>query len=104
MGIWLLPLVFMLCCLRLRKQVHAAVPPGADCAWHGDLAADSCVCALLPLHMQVHDAAPPGAKVLHGQKERENEAKYDERAIEPAKGLAAGACIKMGLRSASGKF
>jgi hypothetical protein len=40
--------------------------------------------------LQVHDAASPGAKVLHGQKERENEAKYDERAMEPAKGLAAG--------------
>eukprot|EP00882_Tetradesmus_deserticola_P003457 GHRQ01003656.1.p1 GENE.GHRQ01003656.1~~GHRQ01003656.1.p1 ORF type:complete len:369 (+),score=164.73 GHRQ01003656.1:237-1343(+) len=38
----------------------------------------------------VHDAAPPGAKVLHGQKARENEAKFDERAAVPAKGLAAG--------------
>jgi hypothetical protein len=39
---------------------------------------------------QVHDAASPGAKVLHGQKERENEAKFDERAVAPAKSLAAG--------------
>ncbi|WIA08105.1 hypothetical protein OEZ85_007567 [Tetradesmus obliquus] len=38
----------------------------------------------------VHDAAPPGTKVLHGQKERENEAEFDERAMTPAKGLAAG--------------
>jgi hypothetical protein len=28
--------------------------------------------------------------VLHGQKERENEAKFDERAMTLAKGLAAG--------------
>jgi hypothetical protein len=41
--------------------------------------------------LQVHDAAPPGAKVLHGQKERENEAKFDERAMQPAEGLAAAA-------------
>jgi hypothetical protein len=40
--------------------------------------------------LQVHDAAPPGAKVLHGQKQRENEAKFDERAMQPATGLAAG--------------
>lgn len=44
----------------------------------------------LKFNPQVHDAAPPGAKVLHGQQERENEAKFDERAMTPAKGLAAG--------------
>lgn len=40
--------------------------------------------------MQVHDRAPPGAQVLAGTKPRENEAAYDERAVKPTTGIAAG--------------
>lgn len=41
----------------------------------------------------MRDQAPPHATVLAGTKVAENEAKYDERALKPATGLAGAAAI-----------
>lgn len=38
----------------------------------------------------MHDQAPKGATVLFGQKEKQNEAKYDDSAMKPNTGTAAG--------------
>lgn len=42
------------------------------------------------LKPQISDQAPKGATVLFGQKEKENEAKYDDSAAQPHTGTAAG--------------
>ncbi|KAF6253553.1 hypothetical protein COO60DRAFT_1463124 [Scenedesmus sp. NREL 46B-D3] len=63
---------------ELADRLRGTVLPGLrlDCNKQGGCASARC--------------GPPGAKVLHGQKMRENEAKFDERAMAPAKGRAAG--------------
>lgn len=38
----------------------------------------------------IHDQAPKGATVLFGQKEKQNEAKFDDSAMKPTTGMAAG--------------
>jgi hypothetical protein len=44
----------------------------------------------LSCNPQIRDQAPKGATVLFGQKEKENEAKYDDSAAHPHTGIAAG--------------